>query len=115
MRGMPIALILCVLPVMFIVTLLFSVSGDLAPVPMVGFVALAGLVGIVFISLIRQMLRMQPTEAFEEKRASVRHLHDEERQHARDAALAETARRHEIEGTRARWQDDGGAGRRVGL
>jgi hypothetical protein len=62
MGGMPIALILCVLPVMFIVTLLFSVSGELAPVPMVGFVALVGLVGIVFISLIRQMLRMQPTQ-----------------------------------------------------
>lgn len=115
------ALILTILPIMLIVTVLFLISGHLDPGAAVGLAALLGLVGIVFVALLRSARRQQPSRAHGDRNRSEDPSEEEEdeRERAKSAVrLGEEVRASEAardvrraEDAMSRWDNEGGSPR----
>jgi hypothetical protein len=117
--DMAAALILTILPMMLILTVLFLVSGQLDARAAVGLAALLGLVGAVFVALLRSARRQQPSRAHGDPNRSEDPSDEEEDQRARAESAArvreevragEAARDlRRAEDAMERWDDEGGS------
>jgi hypothetical protein len=117
------ALILTILPIMLIVTAVILVSGQLSPLAAVGLAAFLGLVGAVFVGLLRSARRKQPSPAQGDLNLSEEPSEQEEADDQRERAESAARLRREVrageaardvrraEDAIARWDDEGGAAR----
>ena len=109
------ALILTIIPVLLIVVSLLLTTGALSPLAAIGFGLLMGLVGLVFVGLMRSARRMQPSrnrgdstrseDASESPELSTDHR-------AREGLESNTAGwSRDAENAIARWDNEGGSAR----